>query len=267
MTIEQAQDFLDESEALYALLEPLAEEDWATVTQFKGWTINDVIAHLHLWNFAAGLTLRDSDGFVAFRARIGAVIKAGGSHLQFNHDWLAGVKNQQLLHQWRDLTRDIAGQFAEADPKKRVKWGGPDMSVRSSITARLMETWAHGQAVYDVLGVERIDTDRIRNIAVIGINTYGWTFINRGLEPPANPPYVRLTAPSGDIWEWHEPSEDNRIEGEATDFCQVVTQVRNVADTGLRTTGDTAGRWMAMAQCFAGAPEDPPPPGTRFLQR
>ena len=38
-------------------------------------------------------------------------------------------------------------------------------------------------------------------------------------------------------------------------------------DTTLKATGDTATRWMAMAQCFAGPPEDPPPPGTRFLQR
>ena len=38
------------------------------------------------------------------------------------------------------------------------------MSARSSISARLMETWAHGQAVYDRLGVVRVDTDRIRNI-------------------------------------------------------------------------------------------------------
>ena len=44
------------------------------------------------------------------------------------------------------------------------------MSVRSSISARLMETWAHGQEVYDVLGVLRVNSDRIRNIAHLGIN-------------------------------------------------------------------------------------------------
>ena len=31
-----------------------------------------------------------------------------------------------------------------------MKWFGPDMSVLSSISARLMETWAHDQAVYDL---------------------------------------------------------------------------------------------------------------------
>ena len=54
------------------------------------------------------------------------------------------------------------------------------MSVRSSITARHMETWAHGQEIFDQLGFERIDTDRIKNIVVIGVNI-GWTYINRNL--------------------------------------------------------------------------------------
>ncbi len=265
--MEQATDFRDESDAIFALLAPLGEADWDRPTQFKGWTINDVIAHLHMWNHAACLTLADADAFLAFRGGLAVHMKAGGSHLAFTHEWLGGVRGRALLARWRDLYRDTAERFAAADPKQRVKWGGPDMSARSCITARLMETWSHAQAVYDLLGVERVDADRIRNVAVIGINTFGWTFANRKLEIPAAPPHVRLTAPSGAVWEWHEPSETNRIEGSATHFCQVVTQVRNVADTGLEVTGDTATRWMATAQCFAGPPEDPPPPGTRFVQR
>jgi uncharacterized protein (TIGR03084 family) len=80
---------------------------------------------------------------------------------------------------------------------------------------------------------------------------------------PGSPPHLRLEAPSGEIWEWNEPSEEERIEGTALDFCLTVTQVRNVADTKLRVTGEVARRWMAIAQCFAGGPVDPPPPGYR----
>jgi uncharacterized protein (TIGR03084 family) len=130
-------------------------------------------------------------------------------------------------------------------------------------TARQMETWAHGQEIFDLLKIERKHTDRIKNIAVIGIKTFGWTFVNRGLEVPGDIPYVRLTAPSGAIWEWNEPDEHNRIEGSAVAFCHVVTQGRNIADVNLTVVGDTAERWMAIAQCFAGGPEDPPKPGER----
>ncbi len=111
--------------------------------------------------------------------------------------------------------------------------------------------------------MERIDTDRIRNIVILGLNTFGWTFANRKLSVPGPAPHLRLTAPSGEIWEWNTDNTIERIAGLASEFCQVVTQVRNIADTTLQVTGTTATQWMAIAQCFAGPPEDPPAPGTR----
>ena len=130
-------------------------------------------------------------------------------------------------------------------------------------TARTMETWAHGQEVYDLVGATRTHTDRIKHVATIGVKTFGWTFANRGLPAPGPPPWVRLVAPSGAIWEWNEPSETDFVRGDAVEFCQVVTQVRNVADTALEVKGPVATQWMAIAQCFAGGPADPPAPGTR----
>lgn len=260
---DQPSDFRDESEALYELLAPLPDDDFERRTQFKGWTIHDVVSHLHAWNWAADLSLSDPDTFAGFRDGMIAEIGKGRPIVEVEKEWLDGARNRERLEQWRTFYLEMAGRFAAADPKKRVQWAGPDMSVRSSITARLMETWAHGQELYDVLGVERADADRIKNIAVLGINTFGWTFVNRGLEVPAPVPHVRLTAPSGEIWTWNEPSDAERIEGSATEFCQVVTQVRSIGDTRLAVTGEAATRWMSIAQCFAGPPEDPPAPGTR----
>ena len=137
------------------------------------------------------------------------------------------------------------------------------MSVRSSLTARLMETWAHGQEVFDVLGVVRRNGDRIRNIVVLGNNTYGWTFKVRREAVPEPRPHLKLTAPSGEVWLYNDPSESEVIEGLAEEFCQVVTQVRNIADTALKVTGANARNWMSKAQCFAGDAETPPPAGTR----
>jgi uncharacterized protein (TIGR03084 family) len=265
--VEQAIDFRDESDALFALLDPLEDRDWDRKTQFKDWTINDILAHLQFGNYAADLSLKDNAEFTEFMRGFAATRKPGMRHLDLTHAWLDGVRNRALLNRWRDFYREMTERFLAADPRKRVPWVGPDMSVRSSITARLMETWAHGQAIYDLLGRTRIDADRIKNVAVIGINTFGWTFTNRGLPVPAHRPDVRLTAPSGAIWEWTQPGETNLIEGSAMEFCQVVAQTRNIADTKLRVVGETASKWMSIAQCFAGPPENPPPPGKRFRQR
>jgi len=158
----------------------------------------------------------------------------------------------------------LAEQYYNADPHQRVAWAGPDMTAKSKIIARQMETWAHGQGIFDVLGIERSDKDRIRNICHLGVTTYSWTFRIRGEEPPAPKPFVRLTAPSGAIWEWNEPQSDNAVTGAAVEFAQTVTQTRNIADTSLNTTGPNAARWMEIAQCFAGAPETPPAKGARY---
>jgi len=262
--LQQAIDFREESEALFALLDTVSDQEWNQKTQFKRWTPNDVIAHLHFGNYAADLSLQDAEAFRDFVRSMATASKQGGGHLAFTHAWLGGNKNRSLLHQWREFYRDMTDRFVVANPKQRVQWFGPDMSVLSSISARLMETWAHGQAVYDMFGKVRNDTDRMKNIAIIGINTFGWTFTNRGLAVPAKMPYVRLTAPSGALWEWGQPETANTIEGSAVEFCQVVTQVRNIADTTLKVTGATAAHWMSIAQCFAGPPENPPPPGSRF---
>ena len=264
--MQQAEDFRQEALALAAILEPLSEAQFATTTQFKNWTIEDVLGHLHIFNHAANLSLESGDSFADFYEPMRAAMAGGQSMLEFQYAWLDGLSGRALFDAWVDLSKQTADNFSNADPKARLKWAGPDMSARSFITARQMETWAHGQEVFDVLGIQREETDRVRNIDHMGVIAYGWTFINRKLDVPEPAPYVRLVAPSGAIWEWNTPQEDNRVDGSAVEFAQVVTQVRNVADTALATQGENAERWLALAQCFAGKPEDPPAPGTRFLQ-
>ena len=261
----QPADFRDESDALYRVLVGLEERDFDRPTRFKQWTIGEIITHLHIWNWALEQTLADEqalirlvDDFIAQRETV--------SLRAFELRWLGPLRGHTLLLTWRKQYMQSAERFQGVDPRLRTKWFGPDMSARSNITARLMETWAHGQAIYDLLGLERVDTDRIRNIAVLGVNTFEWSFKTHGQPLPAVRPHVRLLAPSGAIWIWNEESESDLIEGHATSFCQVVTQVRNIADTGLKVSGEAARRWMDIAQCFAGLPEKPPAPGTRFRE-
>jgi uncharacterized protein (TIGR03084 family) len=260
--MQEAIDFRDESDALYALVADLAPPELERATLFKGWTIDEIIRHLHFWNRAADLSLTDEAAFMALAREAMRDIETVGLRAK-ERAMLDGLAGPALLSAWRAQYADMGARWSALDPKLRVKWVGPDMSVRSSITARHMETWAHGLAVFDLLGAERAESDRIRNVVVLGVNTFGWTHKVHGLETPATMPWLRLSAPSGEVWEFGEPAEDERIEGAALEFCQVVTQTRNIADTSLAVRGENATRWMAIAQCFAGPPERPPEPGAR----
>ncbi len=264
--MQQAEDFRAESHALATVLTPLNDADFDAVTQFKGWTVNDVLGHLHMFNVAADLTLKDGNLFTAFFAKIAEGLSQGKTLLETQYPFLDGLKGKALFEAWQQGAEQTADNYAQADPKARLKWAGPDMSARSSITARQMETWAHGHEVFDLLGVERVDSDRIKNIVHLGIGTFGWTFINRSLPVPDPAPWVHLDAPSGAVWDWNEQQSDNSVTGSAVEFAQVVAQVRNIADTSLVTRGEIAKDWMEVAQCFAGPPETPPKKGARFVK-
>ncbi len=260
MTLTEAADFLAETEALHDVLEGLAEADYEQPTQFKGWTVNDVLVHLHFWNRAADLSAQDASAFAKLMKEIGPDIGDGAFRAVENAR--VAARGEALRALWIDGAREMADRWAGMDPKARLPWAGPSMSARSSMTARQMETWAHGFEVFDLLGRERVETDRIRNIVVLGVNTFGWSHKVHGREVPEAMPLVRVTAPSGAVWDWGEAAA-GRIVGPAVDFAAVVTQTRALADTGMVVEGEVAAGWMARAQCFAGGAEMPPVAGSR----
>ncbi len=265
--LSEAKDFREECDTLATLLGDASEDTFAIVTQFKDWTIEDVIAHLHMWNIAADLTLQSREKFQEFFTFVMTRMAAGDNHPKLQRAWLrkyhGSLTGRALFDAWASFYPTLADNYFRADPETRVAWAGPDMNTGAKIIARQMETWAHGQEVFDVLGAVRMEGDRIKNIVELGVRTYGWTFRNRGEEPAQPKPFVKLTAPSGVQWTWNAPQTDNMVSGDAVEFSQVVTQTRNIADTNLEVIGENASRWMALAQCFAGAPEDPPPKGAR----
>jgi uncharacterized protein (TIGR03084 family) len=251
-------DLRDEHESLDGMVAPLAETDWDRTTPFGEWTIRDEIIHLTYFDGTARLSATDGTAFARY---IEELIK---NHSHFEADYLSAghsISSSSLLAQWRDGREALLGALATLDPKQRLPWYGPPMSARSFVTARLMETWAHGQDVADALERERPATDRLRHVAHLGVNTFGWSYANRGMAVPNVSVRVELMSPGGEQWSWGVEDAKDTVRGEALDFCLVVTKRRHVEDTNLVTAGDVAHEWMRLAQTFAGPPETGPEPG------
>jgi uncharacterized protein (TIGR03084 family) len=246
------------------LLASLKDDDWQRSTLFKDWTIDDIVQHLHMGDTLGLASATDPDQFVALLADIRARRATGLSRVEETRQRLGDLTGPRLLERWRTTLDRLCTALAAKAPDARLKWAGPDMGVRMFATARQMEIWSHAQAIYDLLGLERpAPSPRLRNIAEIGVRTFAWAYRNRGLPVPPVAPHVRLATPFGETWEWNAASVAGTVSGEAVAFCQVVTQTRNIADTALAVEGDGARHWMGIAQCFAGPPETPPPPGAR----
>jgi uncharacterized protein (TIGR03084 family) len=167
------------------------------------------------------------------------------------------------LVRWRTLHEALVAALAALDPKARLAWYGPPMSARSFATARLMETWAHGQDVWDIVGRQRPQTPRLKHIAHLGATTFKWTFVNRKLDLPAFTPCVELVAPDGSVWTWNEGATEHWVRGSAQDFCLLVTQRRHLDDTAIEYGSAGVKAWLLLAQCFAGPPADAPDSGVR----
>lgn len=255
-------DFVAECELLGSLVAGLDADGWRRLTRFYSWSVYDEVAHLCLFDEMAAIAARDRDRFRTEQAALESTLAAGMEVSEYARRRYAHLDGPALAAFWRECYGAESRLLQGLDPKARLPWFGPDMSARSFVTARLMETWAHGQDVHDALGVMRQPAARLRHIAHLGVITYGWTFVNRALPVPEPTPWVDLVGAPEGRWTWGTPSTDEAVVGSALDFCLVVTQRRHYLDTHLEVRGENARGWLQIAQCFAGAPAMGPPAGT-----
>ena len=243
-----------EGDELDALVAGLTAEQWVLDTPAKGWTIATQIAHLAWTDDAALLAITDPP---AFQAELQKALQAIDTFVDEGAAERAQLPAAELLAGWRDGRARVRAALREVPDGMKIAWFGPPMSAASMATARLMETYAHGQDVADALGVTRPATSRLRSIAHIGVRTRDFAYLVRDLPLPAEPFRVELTGPAGEVWAWGPEDAAQRVSGPALDFCLLVTQRRHRDDTALVTVGDDAAQWLTIAQAFAG----PPGPG------
>ena len=256
-------DLAAEHAALDAVVADLDDAGWDTPTASDRWAVRDQIGHLAYFDETATQAIVDPERFAAdLQAALSGDLT---EFLEATEVRGRTLPPAELLAWWRDGRAALLAAAAPLDPKARLPWYGPSMGARSFVTARLMETWAHGQDVVDALGAERPATDRLRHVADLGVRTRGFSYSVRGLEPPEAALRVELTAPGGDTWAWGPETELTPrspiewVSGPAEDFCLVVTQRRHVDDTSLCAFGEHANEWLTIAQCFAGGPTLGPP--------
>jgi uncharacterized protein (TIGR03084 family) len=239
---------------LDVLVAPLDEIGWNRPTPAAGWAVRDQVSHLAYFDDAAYLAMTEPAVFAKVVDAAMAADDPKREHLLRGRA-MSGV---ELLTWWRSSRSAMIGASADLPDGTRVPWFGPPMGVLSFLSARLMETWAHGQDVADALRVQRVPTPRLRHIAHLGVRARPFSYAVRGLPLPPTSVSVALTGPGGEHWAWdHSDSAEDSVRGPALDFCLVVTQRRNLADTALVVEGPAATEWMSIAQAFAG----PPGPG------
>ncbi|MDA0634268.1 TIGR03084 family metal-binding protein [Nonomuraea sp. MCN248] len=253
---ELLDDLRAETASLEALLDPLDPGDWERPTPAAGWAIRDQVSHLAWFDDAAHTAITDP---ASFRAQLADAAVTPDELAEQARGMPAGELRAWFGAAWARLTAVLA----TLPPKRRLPWYGVDMSAASFATARLMETWAHGQDIADALGRTREPTDRLRHVARIGVMALPYAFTVRGLPVPAEPVRVELTTPGGEPWTAGPHGAAGVVRGPMLDFCLAVTQRVHLSDTALEITGEPAAAWMGIAQAYAGPPGEGRPPRGR----
>ena len=211
----------------------------------------DQIAHLAWTDGAAATAASDPE---AFHTMVEAAIGDPEHFVDRAAEAAARTDPAELLQTWRDGRRALARALAAVPDGGRIPWFGPPMGAASMATARLMETWAHGQDVADALGVERTPTARLRHVAHIAVRARGFAYGIHGREVPDVEVRVELAAPDGEVWTWGPDEATDVVRGPALDFCLLATKRRHRDDLSLRTDGAAAADWLNIIQAFAGPP-------------
>jgi uncharacterized protein (TIGR03084 family) len=229
------------------------EAAWDAPTPAPGWSVRDQISHLAFFDGVTVTALTDPDAFGVLRDEI---MRDLTGYVEAVGERGRGRSGAEMLEWFGSERGSLVTALGKVDPSTKVPWFGPSMSAASKATARIMETWAHGQDIVDALGLDRPPTDRLEHVCHIGVRAFPNSYRANGRDVPDAAIRVELTGPSGQTWTWGEEGATDSVRGPALDFCLVVTQRRHVADTSLVVEGPVATEWMSIAQAFAG------PPGT-----
>ena len=233
------EDLAAEHQVLDELVAPLPPEVWAKPSPSPGWTLAHQIHHLDVSEGAALLAL------------------TGHSDQVFSPtgrwpDRPLPDDPTEALENWRDSRAASLEAMTGLDAKAPVIWGDGPMTCRSFATARLMETWAHGLDCFTTVGVEPVDTDRLRHVAHLGHRALPYAFRSQRVTLPAPLSELRLelVSPSGENWTYGDADAGQSITGSAAHWCRVATRRMDAANSDLVANGPLAQSVLTVARAY-----------------
>ncbi len=252
----------EEHESLDAWSAEIDATQWHRATPSPGWSVADQIAHLTVFRRGARRSpcsiprVPPDRDTLARRARTER--RHGRVHARRR---CARLDPRELLARWRVRATRFDDAARGLERRRRVDWYGPSMSAKSFLSARLMETWAHGTDVVDALG-------RRRPTRPSGSSTSPSSAATRDA---GRTRYAARRCPRARSASNSRARRERRGPGDPTTADDTVSGARRSSawsspnDVTSRTpppAGALGTDWLLRAQAFAGAATTTGTPGT-----
>lgn len=231
---------------LEQLLRGQPDAAWLTPTPAAGWDVRDQVSHL-----------ADTEE-IAYDTSTGGPRQLNKEALSFPspEDFTESgcekgrkMNPSDVLEWWVTGAARTRGVLEQKDPKERIPWG-LGMAARTLVSARQMETWAHGLDIRAALGEAPNLTPRLRDIAWLVFRAFPYGFNHAKREMPTGTLRMELDF-NGERWDFGPDQADNLITGDAGEFCRVGVQRLKLADaTTLKAEGRLAEEALQVARAF-----------------
>jgi uncharacterized protein (TIGR03084 family) len=231
---------------LQAVLSDISDRQWESATPAAGWSVKDSVSHLADTEAIARHTATGGPRSLAREVERtnGRVIEAGVE--------LGRAMSGDAVRAWFFSASEYnRAALRRVDTSLRVPWG-LGMGWRTFVTARLMETWAHGLDIRAGLGCPSQDSERLQHIAWLSLSSLPYAFRVAQIEMPAGGSLrLELTGPSGESWRIGPDDATDIIRGPAGLWCRrAVQRIGPDAASELAVRGPLAELAVVHARCF-----------------
>ncbi len=236
---------------LWSLLEPLASSEWDAPSPCSGWSVADVVLHLHQTDQLALASIRgDLD------ASVEEFIRAGGTEgvdaaADASVAGSRGASGAEIASAWRASAATLRSALAEAAPGERVQWIVGRLTVRTLAATRLAECWIHTTDVAAGVGAEPEPGERLVHVARLAWRTIPYAFERAG-ESLHGPVGLDLVGPTGRAWRFGLADRPATVvRGSGVDLCRVAGQRLDPADADVQADGPDADAVLALIRTYA----------------
>jgi uncharacterized protein (TIGR03084 family) len=204
-------DLAAEHAQLDAVLTGLEPGQWDAASAADGWTVADVVLHLAQTEEMVVASVRED--MSVFARKEGLSVDEYVAHLVAAE---RGAEGEEVHQRWRKASAAALEALRSCPPDQRLLWATAPLSPRTLATTRIAEHWAHALDIDPTYQ----DSDRLRHIAWLAHRTLPYAFAVAGVTQHG-PVYSELTAPSGTVWRFGDPTAPTAVTGSASEFCRV----------------------------------------------
>ena len=206
-----------EQQLLDQYLQSIPVRNWNTKTTFKNWTITEHVSYLAgLEDLAFNALKKKGTDFNKYRGPTG-LGKFEKNSITKGKD----MRPQDVIEWWRLSRAKVVEILADATPGRKIKWWNNEIDYLTFAATKLSETWSHGLDIYECMKKDYEDSVRIEHVALYGfLNIEKISKLNKLKYENVR---IELIGPEYKAWQFGDEKSENTINGNAGDWCRVVT--------------------------------------------